>query len=413
MPYDLNDPNLDFAGQAEILARALKRGQMLRGTTVETPSMHGGAVGGIGAALSRAAGVMDQNRAEQGQTALNNEQLRRYDELTRQMNAPQEGIDYSNPDALVADNARRMGVASKMSVLPMAQKVGQDYLAKGANFPEALAKMRMDQIERGQQSAQRAVDKDIADKRHEEMMKTIAANRNQTQITIAGMPSRNSGGGGGGEFSGTAPVIGADETGNPIYRHTKSGALFQFDANGQPVAYKGAVGAKPMPDKPLTEAQGNALLYGTRAAQAHNVLDEVGTDYSPMNLNIARGAENIPGGRALVNTKLLSPAEQKVDQAQRNFINAILRKESGAAINQGEFDNARLQYFPEQGDKPEVLAQKKANRELAIKGFGTMGGPKAEAAVKAEQANKPTATGGYSDAEKEKRYQEWKARQGK
>ena len=142
-------------------------------------------------------------------------------------------------------------------------------------------------------------------------------------------------------------------------------------------------------DKPLNENQGNALIYGTRAAQAQNVLDEVGSNYSPIKLDMARGAEKVPGGRQAANTMLLGANEQKVDQAQRNFINAIMRRESGAVISPQEFDNARKQYFPEQGDSNEVLKQKKANRELVIKGLGQVSGPQGARAIAAEQGNKP------------------------
>lgn len=54
------------------------------------------------------------------------------------------------------------------------------------------------------------------------------------------------------------------------------------------------------------------------------------------------------------------------EQAERNFVNAILRRESGAAISPAEFDNAAQQYFPRAGDTPEVIAQKAANRKQAV-----------------------------------------------
>lgn len=125
--------------------------------------------------------------------------------------------------------------------------------------------------------------------------------------------------------------------------------------------------------RPLTETQGNATLFGTRMTAANKVLEEIGTGYSPMKTAIARGAENIPGVNAGANS-MLSGNEQRVLQAQRDFVNAVLRKESGAAINQSEFNNAQKQYFPQVGDTPDVLAQKKVNRELAIKGMKTIAG---------------------------------------
>ena len=63
-----------------------------------------------------------------------------------------------------------------------------------------------------------------------------------------------------------------------------------------------------------------------------------------------------------------SGAQQQVEQAQRDFINAVLRRESGAAIADSEFANARQQYFPQPGDSPEVIAQKRKNRDLATAG---------------------------------------------
>lgn len=53
---------------------------------------------------------------------------------------------------------------------------------------------------------------------------------------------------------------------------------------------------------------------------------------------------------------------QEQNQAERNFINAVLRRESGAAISPTEFESAELQYFPRAGDSAQVLANKAQNR---------------------------------------------------
>ncbi len=72
----------------------------------------------------------------------------------------------------------------------------------------------------------------------------------------------------------------------------------------------------------------------------------------------------------------MSSEQQRVTQAQRDFVNAVLRQESGAVISDAEFANAKKQYFPAPGDSPPVLAQKRANRQLAVQGFARMAGPK-------------------------------------
>jgi hypothetical protein len=70
-----------------------------------------------------------------------------------------------------------------------------------------------------------------------------------------------------------------------------------------------------------------------------------------------------------VGNMALSSSGQKAEQAQRDFINAVLRQESGAVISEQEFDNARKQYFPQPFDSAEVKRQKAQNRKLAIQGI--------------------------------------------
>lgn len=57
------------------------------------------------------------------------------------------------------------------------------------------------------------------------------------------------------------------------------------------------------------------------------------------------------------------------EQAERNFINAVLRRESGAAIADTEFDSARQQYIPLASDPESVLAEKAQNRKIVFEGL--------------------------------------------
>lgn len=130
-------------------------------------------------------------------------------------------------------------------------------------------------------------------------------------------------------------------------------------------------------DKPLTETQGKATAFAARAQQADKLIG--GLDYSSAAINSKASVENTPlvGGMlgAAVNSFALSATDQKAEQAQRDFINAILRQESGAAIGKDEFNNARKQYFPQPGDDAATLTQKAANRKLAIEGLKAQAGP--------------------------------------
>ncbi len=112
------------------------------------------------------------------------------------------------------------------------------------------------------------------------------------------------------------------------------------------------------PADKLTEGQANAVGYGSRLADANESLTALETKITDADLYKAR----VPG----VGNYLSSPEVQQFEQAKRNFINAQLRRESGAAIADSEFANADKQYFKQPGDSPQVVEQKRRNRERAI-----------------------------------------------
>lgn len=120
--------------------------------------------------------------------------------------------------------------------------------------------------------------------------------------------------------------------------------------------------------KSTTEPQAKDQVYASRAFGAEKILRS--TEAAATDLQ-QKGLSNVP----LVGNYLVSKEFQNSDQAQRDFVNAILRRESGAAINKDEFVNARKQYFPQPGDGPEVIAQKRMNRQTAIEGIAGGGGP--------------------------------------
>jgi hypothetical protein len=146
--------------------------------------------------------------------------------------------------------------------------------------------------------------------------------------------------------------------------------------------------------KPLTEFQGKSTGYGTRAAEAHEILNAVGDDGKVQPGLIKRSVEAVPMiGDALgtIFHGTQSTPQMQVEQAQRNFINAVLRQESGAVISPAEFDNAKKQYFPQPNDPPELVAQKRANRETVIRSFAESAGPQGGGKVLEawERARKP------------------------
>lgn len=118
-------------------------------------------------------------------------------------------------------------------------------------------------------------------------------------------------------------------------------------------------------NKPLNDSQSKAALFGSRMIAANKILSTLeaeGTDTSTPGIRAGFGVGSV------VNA-LSSSNQQSLMQAKRNFVNAVLRRESGAVIADSEFDNAEKQYFPQIGDLEKVKAQKKANREEATRGI--------------------------------------------
>lgn len=178
------------------------------------------------------------------------------------------------------------------------------------------------------------------------------------------------------------------DDGTTVYLPTAEG--LQRGAKPITIDNKIYAGDVRLPKKPLTEGQGKNLGFSTRMeisdAQFNKLINEDGTlNYSPANVNAREVISGWWGvgdpAAAALNKVLLNENDKLAAQAQRDFINAVLRNESGAAIASSEFRNAQRQYFPEVGDTPAVLAQKAQNRKVAIAAMKSAAGqdPNAEA----------------------------------
>jgi hypothetical protein len=146
---------------------------------------------------------------------------------------------------------------------------------------------------------------------------------------------------------------------------------------------------KTASDKPMNEGQSKAALFGSRMKASHEVLDSLAGDGVTTS---TPGSRTGFGVGAVLNT-MSSAKQQQLNQAKRDFVNAVLRRESGAAIAESEFSNADSQYFPQVGDAPEVIQQKSNNRALAIRGI-LAEVPKSHRGALDEIAGKPATPAG-------------------
>jgi len=140
--------------------------------------------------------------------------------------------------------------------------------------------------------------------------------------------------------------------------------------------------AKP---KEFTQETKQAADYANRLEQANAIL----ADLEKQGVTAqSTGGSFIAGLGDKVGFNLRPEEFQMQEQAKRAFINATLRRESGATISPQEFESATAQYFPVAGDKPETIAQKSRNRALVLKGMQTQAG----GAYKPIQAEQPVQT---------------------
>jgi hypothetical protein len=128
----------------------------------------------------------------------------------------------------------------------------------------------------------------------------------------------------------------------------------------------------------LNEGQANAVAFGSRALDAQNILRNLEANGTTNTNGIYRAASSLPGvGGALgaATNWLNSDQQQSYDQAKRNFVSAVLRKESGAAISNEEFATEDKKYFPQAGDSAATIEQKARARDLVIEGLKAQAGP--------------------------------------
>jgi hypothetical protein len=180
------------------------------------------------------------------------------------------------------------------------------------------------------------------------------------------------------------------EADKPIFNADMGGYVYPPSAENPNGKFMPIAGATKTA-KPLTESQSKFAMFGARAAAASDLVDQL-TD--PETVSGAKTLQHWQGvplvGRAV--SGMSSDKTVAMAQAQRDFVNAVLRPESGASISQGEFDNAMLQYFPQPGDSKEIISQKKASRDREIEGLKMGAGTAGSEYVDVQRKKAPATT---------------------
>lgn len=133
-----------------------------------------------------------------------------------------------------------------------------------------------------------------------------------------------------------------------------SGYRFNADGSLEPIP-----GAPTPASATPNQDEKNASGFYQRMAHANQEMDRItSAGYDPANVR-----DFYTAGEGVLNYAA-SKEGQQYRQAQENWVRANLRKESGAAIGASEMEQERKNYFPVPGDSPEVIEQKRRNRQV-------------------------------------------------
>lgn len=145
----------------------------------------------------------------------------------------------------------------------------------------------------------------------------------------------------------------------------KAPAGYRWGNDGNLAAIPGGPADKK--DKPLTEDQGKATGYYRVMRQAAETLNGV-KGYNPTIIANALDKGDLTGTE-------MSQIDRRALNAQRAFVVAALRAESGATYGPGEVVDKVRTLFPVPGDGPDVLADKAALRQQFLKSVRDRAGP--------------------------------------
>lgn len=130
--------------------------------------------------------------------------------------------------------------------------------------------------------------------------------------------------------------------------------------------------------KAPTADQSNAAGFSDRMKNAEKVL----SDPALMAAVVGNeGVKNASMGKIpLVGAKWQTPEYKRYERAKKDFITAVLRKESGASISPTEFANEEAKYFPQPWDDEQTIKDKADARSIAIQSMERTAGPALKAA---------------------------------
>jgi len=133
-------------------------------------------------------------------------------------------------------------------------------------------------------------------------------------------------------------------------------------------------------DKPPTGAQNRALGFFNNAKQAHEDLEKLEPTIAGLGFF---GQERLKHAHEVLQTS----EGQQYNQAKRAFLEAYLRKVSGATVRPDEYATAENTFFVQPGNGPELIEQKRRARAAILASIAQEAGPSALNAFYGEEGD--------------------------
>ncbi len=135
---------------------------------------------------------------------------------------------------------------------------------------------------------------------------------------------------------------------------------------------KDLLAAKNDPEiKKPTESQNVSSYHASRMIAANKNLDNImASGYNPASYSAAFRKTSLP----IVGQVGASSEDRAFQQAAKEFIASVLRKETGAAVTPQEFQEYSSIYFPAPGDDEQTIAQKADARKRATENMVQLAG---------------------------------------
>ena len=131
------------------------------------------------------------------------------------------------------------------------------------------------------------------------------------------------------------------------------------------------VSAGVVPGTEVRKVETTEAIMRALESRAKNALETINSLEQKFNPNNPYDTivSNLPFAPTAIENMLMSADKKAYEQAKRDFLIPILRRQSGAVINTDEIDYFDRTYFPQPGDSEATIRMKKIARDSLVDGF--------------------------------------------